>query len=106
MAQFRNLNEEVDKIQKQVIKEKKKEKMDFEKDQIFSSSSDEDQDKVEKKNKKKFKTPKKLKHVYSHKVFKSNQQPNLPAITEEDQIIPAATLVTQNDQSDTPMIYQ
>jgi hypothetical protein len=71
------------------LKENKQEKIAYKKDEIFSSSSDEDDTKKIKKKKKNPKTPKKLKHVYNHKVFQSAES-SLPVITEEDQLAPDA----------------
>ena len=77
------MNESVNKIQKEVEKENKKEKMDYHKEEIFSSSSDED-DKEKTKSKKKNKKSKKLKHAYSQKKLIGQTPIVLPAITEED----------------------
>ena len=78
LKQFQNLNEGVDSIQKKVEKQRKRDKMAKEADEIFSSSSDEEGDKS-------MKTPKKIKHIYSHKSFKKSTNRNsLASITEED----------------------
>ena len=75
LAKMRNLNEETDKVRKKVIRDRKAEKEKIDHENLYSSSSDDDD--IIKQVKPK------LQHIFKHKIFGAKRaESRMDPITE------------------------